>query len=81
MSLPLFNFNFHSTMRFLYPLALFLFWSLPATAAQKPNLVFMIADDCTYLDMEVYGGQAKTPNLNQLAKQGLKFTRDRKSVV
>jgi uncharacterized sulfatase len=75
MSLPLFNFNFHSTMRFLYPLALFLFWSLPATAAQKPNLVFMIADDCTYLDMEVYGGQAKTPNLNQLAKQGLKFTR------
>ena len=27
------------------------------------------------IDGEVYGGQAKTPNLNQLAKQGLKFTR------
>ena len=35
----------------------------------------MIADDCTYLDMEVYGGQAKTPNLNQLAKEGLTFNR------
>jgi len=28
--------------------------------AAPPNLVFIIADDCTYLDMEVYGGQAKT---------------------
>ena len=30
-------------------------------AAERPNLVFIIADDCTYLDMGVYGGQAKTP--------------------
>ncbi len=44
-------------------------------AAQPPNLVFMIADDCTYLDLEVYGGQAKTPNLNRFAKQGLQFSR------
>ena len=35
----------------------------------------MIADDCTYLDMEIYGGQAKTPNLNKLAREGLTFTR------
>ena len=35
----------------------------------------MVADDCTYLDMEVYGGQAKTPNLNKLAREGLTFTR------
>ncbi|MED5418401.1 MAG: sulfatase-like hydrolase/transferase, partial [Verrucomicrobiota bacterium] len=46
-----------------------------SAAADRPNLVFMIADDCTYLDMEVYGGQARTPNLNKLAKEGLKFTR------
>ncbi|MDF1811445.1 MAG: sulfatase [Verrucomicrobiales bacterium] len=43
--------------------------------AEKPNLVFMIADDCTYLDLEVYGGQAKTPNLNAFAKQAMKFSR------
>lgn len=40
-----------------------------------PNIVLIIADDCTYLDMEVYGGQAKTPHLNKLAEQGMTFTR------
>ncbi len=44
-------------------------------AADRPNLVFMIADDCTYLDMEVYGGQAKTPTLKQLAREGMQFSR------
>lgn len=44
-------------------------------AAEKPNIVFIIADDCTYLDMEVYGGQAKTPRLNALAKEGMQFSR------
>lgn len=40
-----------------------------------PNLVFILADDCTYLDMEVYGGQAKTPHLKKLATQGMTFSR------
>ncbi|MGY8691278.1 MAG: sulfatase-like hydrolase/transferase, partial [Verrucomicrobiales bacterium] len=44
-------------------------------AAEAPNLVFIIADDCTYLDLEVYGGQAKTPHLNSLAKEGMQFSR------
>lgn len=45
------------------------------SASERPNLVFIIADDCTYLDMQVYGGQAKTPHLNQLAQEGMQFTR------
>ncbi len=53
--------------------------ALSATAQsqeqKQPNLVFIIADDCTYLDMEVYGGQAKTPHLNRLAKEGMQFSR------
>jgi uncharacterized sulfatase len=48
---------------------------VPLWADDRPNLVFMIADDCTYLDMQVYGGQAKTPNLNRLAAQGMQFSR------
>ncbi|MEC8433587.1 MAG: sulfatase atsG, partial [Planctomycetota bacterium] len=44
-------------------------------AAEKPNLVLIIADDCTYLDLGVYGGQAKTPALDQLAGQGMQFSR------
>ena len=47
-----------------------------ANAESKlPNLVFIIADDCTYLDMEAYGGQAKTPHINKFASQGMTFTR------
>lgn len=44
-------------------------------AAEKPNIVFMIADDCTFRDIGCYGGQAHTPNLDQLATQGMQLTR------
>ncbi len=44
-------------------------------ASDQPNIVVIIADDCTYLDMEVYGGQAKTPHLNRLASEGMTFSR------
>ena len=43
-------------------------------ARVRPNIVLVIADDCTYSDLEVYGGQAKTPNLSRLAAQGMRFT-------
>jgi N-sulfoglucosamine sulfohydrolase len=46
-----------------------------AVEAASPNLLLIIADDCTYRDMEVYGGQAKTPHLLRLAGEGMKFTR------
>jgi N-sulfoglucosamine sulfohydrolase len=52
-------------------LGFLVFASLPL--AVKPNVVLIIADDATYRDLEVYGGQAKTPNLNELAKESLKF--------
>ncbi|MCM8527830.1 MAG: sulfatase [Lentisphaeraceae bacterium] len=41
----------------------------------KPNFVFVLADDCSYFDTEVYGGQAKTPNMMKLASQGMKFNK------
>lgn len=41
--------------------------------AKKPNIVLIIADDATYRDLEVFGGQAKTPHLNKLADEGLKL--------
>ena len=44
-------------------------------AQEQPNLILMIADDCTYRDLEIYGGQAKTPNLKELAFEGMKFER------
>jgi uncharacterized sulfatase len=46
-----------------------------ALGAQKPNFVFVIADDCTYRDIGCYGGQAHTPNIDRLASEGMLFTR------
>ena len=41
-----------------------------------PNFLIVMADDCTYNDLPVYGGQnARTPNIDQLATQGLTFNR------
>ena len=40
----------------------------------KPNIMIIIADDCTYRDLPLYGGQnVKTVNIDRLASQGLTF--------
>ena len=44
-------------------------------AAGKPNIVFILADDMGYGDLGCYGHpRAKTPVIDQLAKEGVKFT-------
>ncbi len=41
----------------------------------KPNLVFILADDLGYSDLGCYGAEViQTPNLDRLAKNGLRFT-------
>lgn len=44
-----------------------------ADAAERPNLVFVIADDLTFRDIGCYGGQAYTPHIDRLATEGMKF--------
>jgi arylsulfatase A-like enzyme len=42
---------------------------------RKPDIVFILADDLGYGDIGCYGQQKiETPNIDQLAKQGLRFT-------
>ncbi|MFT7618326.1 MAG: arylsulfatase A [Planctomycetota bacterium] len=51
--------------------------SPPEKAAQTslPNIVFILADDLGYGELGSYGQEKiKTPHLDQLAKQGLRFT-------
>ncbi|HPZ83503.1 MAG TPA: sulfatase-like hydrolase/transferase, partial [Thermogutta sp.] len=49
---------------------------LSAVAADRPNVLIIMADDCTYNDLPVYGGEnAYTPNIDRLAKEGLVFDR------
>ncbi|MFK8114237.1 MAG: sulfatase [Rubripirellula sp.] len=62
-------------IRHLCTLAVLLFSSsLPCLAADKPNVLIIMADDCTFNDLPLYGGpNAKTPNLEKLASEGLTF--------
>ena len=42
----------------------------------KPNIIYILADDMGYADLACYGQQIiLTPNLDQLASEGMKFTR------
>ncbi len=40
----------------------------------KPNIVVILADDLGYSDIGCYGSEIKTPSLDKLAKNGLRFT-------
>ncbi len=40
----------------------------------RPNFILIMVDDMGYSDIGCYGGEVKTPNLDQLAKNGLRFT-------
>src|SRR6516165_8170369 len=42
-------------------------------AAARPNVIFFLADDLGYSDLGCYGGEIKTPNLDALARNGLRF--------
>jgi arylsulfatase len=42
--------------------------------ARKPNILIFLADDMGYSDAKCYGGEIDTPNLDRLAKNGLRFT-------
>ncbi len=39
-----------------------------------PNILFILADDMGYSDLGCYGGEIQTPNLDALAREGLRFT-------
>lgn len=47
----------------------------PASAAEtKPNLIVILVDDMGWSDLSCYGGEIPTPNLDALARGGLRFT-------
>ena len=50
------------------------FLKAQADTGEKPNLLFIIADDCTFRDIGCYGGQAHTLNIDKLAVEGMRFT-------
>ncbi len=45
-----------------------------AQADERPNIVMIMADDLGYSDIGCYGGEISTPNLDQLARDGMQMT-------
>jgi arylsulfatase len=43
-------------------------------APQRPNIVIILADDMGFSDPGCYGGEIHTPNIDRLARQGVRFT-------
>jgi arylsulfatase len=55
----------------------FAVWCGPLVAAapaSPPNILVILADDLGYSDLGCYGGEIATPNLDALARGGLRFT-------
>jgi arylsulfatase A len=47
---------------------------LAGAPAAPPNVVLILCDDLGYGDLGCYGGQIRTPNLDRLAAEGVRFT-------
>lgn len=45
-----------------------------AFAAERPNILILFADDLGYQDIGCYGSPIKTPHVDQLASDGMRFT-------
>lgn len=50
--------------------------ALPARAEpDRPNFVVILIDDAAFMDLGIYGGEARTPHIDALAADGAMFTR------
>ncbi len=48
--------------------------ALASEAGNRPNFLIIVADDLGYSDLGAFGGEIGTPNLDQLALSGARFT-------
>ncbi len=63
-------------MIYRFLLLVIVFFSLTrGFAAEKPNFIVLISDDISYDDLGCYGSlNGRTPNIDKLAGEGIKFT-------
>ena len=45
-------------------------------AKERPNVIVVLVDDMGYSDLGSFGGEVRTPNLDNLAENGLRFTQN-----
>ena len=67
---------FHIALASLTPaLALFSSCSEKAEEPQKPNIIYILADDLGWSELGCYGQKKiETPNIDRLAQEGMRFT-------
>ena len=65
---------FNTIVRRILPVILGLALVSTAWAAKRPNIIIAMADDMGWSDIGCYGGEIKTPNLDKLAANGVRFT-------
>ncbi len=70
----------HATRSNVWPLAALTFTASACNSAnekatERPNILFILADDLGYSDLGCYGGEIHTPNLDRLAQNGMRFSR------
>ena len=59
----------------IYLFLLLLGWDVAfAAEPRRPNLIVIMSDDMGYSDLGCYGGEIATPNLDALAREGVRFT-------
>ena len=52
-----------------------LFFTISCAAQDRPNIIFILADDLGGRDLPIYGNQFnEAPNIDKLAAQGMLFT-------
>ena len=61
------------TLRRLLSVCLLAF-ALSTNGAERPNIIVILVDDMGFSDIGCYGGEMPTPNIDRLAKNGLRFT-------
>ncbi|RMG36131.1 MAG: arylsulfatase [Planctomycetota bacterium] len=76
------NRRFATSVGLLFPALLVVLWAVDRSNAlaadsppQRPNIVVIMADDLGYGDVSCYGAhRVRTPNIDRLAREGLRFT-------
>ena len=53
---------------------IFIFISSAIHSSSKPNIVLILIDDLALTDIQAYGGEIDTPNMDSLAENGMLFT-------
>jgi arylsulfatase A-like enzyme len=43
-------------------------------AQKRPNFLVIVADDLGFSDLSCFGGEIRTPNIDKIASNGIRFT-------